>query len=890
MKIVYSPFYIGKYYIDMTARKVALDVQVLETQGLLSQLALHAGIHQQIPSYPERLTSYHKALLDYDNSFKENIFHRSIVIDSMSVAKTLLRWRDNLALCGWNKNTIINDSTRLNTLAAIDSYFKDDGLASLFTKLSDTICSMESGERNVPMAYKNLIIEIPCHLELLPDYIKPLMISLQKLGVTIEEKMDYTKSQPESITEIHFSQLWKAEAWLAQQQPNAYDVWINTNNKRLDNWLHMSGKPVCGSEMVDTNPQITQMFLLAIQLFQRPLNVNTLLQYLFLPECPLDRKLRGELANRIISEGGFCNEKVQDCVNSYIERELKDESDDTSQEKTKEQREENYITYLPFDLRSDEVALPLAEEINEVSVKPLSKFLSSISSYASNKAVKIAAVQPYDSRIAQLRNVAEMTDALLHQIETLVDGNLSFTTLSQWAQSLYEAGDYTLYHAQVNCRNVINSPSNMIGESHNTIWCDFYGDAQTALSTDFLSNTEIKELKDAGILLWDKQHESDFIHLMLTMPVYKTTGSLTIITCAQQGTAKLPMHPLYLQLPTIPKKKDGDELYNVMASKSIDLIDNHRDTDAENICFDAEKHPVKWRSTESFSALEKLLQNPLDYFMNYTLGFTDASDMDIKLPLTYGNVAHDVVESLFTLERDGESLSEFVVNQYEAAFSRALIRKGAVLLQPEHHLNKERIKYKLKECVSKLATIIQENGLTVIQCEQEEELDLGLLGGVVLHGFIDMLLSDKAGNNVVFDLKWVSKKDKYKTVLEKNRALQLAIYKDMLLHHENHPQSVRTAYFVMPYGILYSTDDFYGSNCELITPKLQANIMEQLSNGYAERVREISSGVIETADNVPISKLSYAQSGNVYPLEDDGKKTEPKKAENLYSDYKSFTI
>ena len=61
MKIIYSPFYIGSYYMDMQTSRVALDVQVLETQGLLSQLALHAGIHQQIPSFPERLTSYHKA-------------------------------------------------------------------------------------------------------------------------------------------------------------------------------------------------------------------------------------------------------------------------------------------------------------------------------------------------------------------------------------------------------------------------------------------------------------------------------------------------------------------------------------------------------------------------------------------------------------------------------------------------------------------------------------------------------------------------------------------------------------------------------------------------------------------------------------------------------------
>ena len=61
MNIIYCPFYNGNYYMNMQAQKVALDVQVLETQGLLTQLALHAGIHQETPSYPERLKDYHKA-------------------------------------------------------------------------------------------------------------------------------------------------------------------------------------------------------------------------------------------------------------------------------------------------------------------------------------------------------------------------------------------------------------------------------------------------------------------------------------------------------------------------------------------------------------------------------------------------------------------------------------------------------------------------------------------------------------------------------------------------------------------------------------------------------------------------------------------------------------
>jgi hypothetical protein len=98
---------------------------------------MHAGIHQQIPSYPERLASYHKALLEYDKDHADNTFHKSINIDSMSVAKTLLQWRDYLALCGWNSDTNLSNCTRLNTLAEIDKGFEDKGPAKLLSKLQE---------------------------------------------------------------------------------------------------------------------------------------------------------------------------------------------------------------------------------------------------------------------------------------------------------------------------------------------------------------------------------------------------------------------------------------------------------------------------------------------------------------------------------------------------------------------------------------------------------------------------------------------------------------------------------------------------------------------------------------------------------------------------------
>ena len=897
MKIYYCPFYNGNYYMNTQAQKVALDVQVLETQGLLEQLAMHAGIHQQIPSYPDRLASYHKVLLTYDKNKEKNIFHKSIAIDSMSVAKTLLSWRDYLALCGWNGNILLNDCSRLNTLAEIDQLYErdDKGLAKLLSKLQERLNLMTIGQATTPAVYKELSIEVPCSQDLLPDYIQPILNTLQKLGVQIKENTIDISAKPKSITEIHFSQLWKAEAWLTQQDSSEYNVWINTNNKRLDNWLHMAGKEVGGCTMENSNPQITQMFLLAVQLFQRPLNVNTLLQYLYLPECPLDKDLSRSMAKQIVKEGGFCNNKVLECINSIIDNEFKDPDDNTPRKMTREQREGNYISYLPFDLRKEKDSLPLSEESDIVDFKRFKRFMQRIYAHAAYRATSIQSVSPNDARIAQLQTVSELVKTLLEQVGTPKDNTLNYSTLAQWAQSLYESGNYQLYQSQTGTRCIINSPSNMIGTAERTIWCDFYGDMPVALSTDFLSIVEQNQLKAVGVNLWNRDHEAELLHVMQTSPIHLTTKELTLITCSQQGATKLPMHPLMLQLPKSPSPEDGETLYCQMATQMVEHVDNHLESDNHQIEFDAKKHPITWREKESYSALEKLLQNPFDYVMNYTLQFPDSSDTEIKMSLTNGNVAHEVIEDLFTADRKGVSLNQFVIDNYEISLHKALVCKGALLLLPEFHLNLEILRHQLLRCVKKLAVIIEENDLTVVRCE--EKGNLIFTDDVNLEGYIDMLLHDSDGHDVIFDLKWTSQKDKHKKLIESNRAMQLAIYEAML-NTNNQEENIRKGFFTMPAGVLYSSDAFKGENCELVTPKAQVEMMEQVKNGYLERINEINDGWIETGYLDPVINLKYNNAENVFPLESEGKRiigTDGKqknikvKVENKYSDYKCFT-
>lgn len=885
MKIYYIPSVTGSVYFLPNDKDVALEAQVVETQGLLSQLALHAGIHVEVPPYPIRLADYHRALVEYDETYPENMFHASIAIDSMSVAKTLLGWRDNLRLAGWNSHVCISD--RFDALRGIETNYQETetGLPVLLKKVEECVGRMTRG--TCPKAYRELEIKVACPKEMLPDYLIPLFDGLERI-VQVEYGFVNTEDKTDKMEIIEFSEQYKAEAWMSQLDEAAYDVWVNSDNKRLDNWLHMSGKPVAGSDMLRSNPQITQMFLLAIQLFQRPLNVNAFLQYLYLPECPLPWKLKTKLASTIVREGGFCSSKVLECVNGYLDRELKEETDETPCELTSEQRKEAYQTYLPFDLLDSEVAKDIVCESKDVNVGKLNKFLKSIRNYSSERAVKIAAVAPYDLRPEQLREVATLIDALT----IMTDGigkSIPFSTLQQWAQSLYEASDFLQFNPQAGCRLVVNRPSNIVTKAKKTIWCDFFGDVNSALSTDFLSPSEIEGMQSMGIRLWNPDKEAQCHNFLQEMPLHQTTEQLTFVVCKKRGTTDIPAHPLRLQLPNDIMVKDGDEEFAKLPSRPCKKMDNHREEDAKEVTFDAKAHPVTWRGQESFSALEELLQNPLDYFLNYTLAFTDKGPTEIKMSLTYGNVAHEVIENLFTAERDGKKLTEYVKAAFEAAYEQGLACKGALLLLPEHHLDRDRLRHQLLRCVNNLAEIIEKNGLTVVKCEQEELQALGFDEGIMMKGYIDMVLKDSNGEDVIFDLKWTSMKDKHKKLVENNRDAQLAIYRAMMQAHELHPHSIRTAFFVMPQGKIISSDNFADCHFEKVSRKATDDIMQMLRKGYTERRREISDGRIETSYLMPITDIEYADVDGVFPLEKEGVRN-PKKTENKYSDYKCFTL
>jgi hypothetical protein len=96
----------------------------------------------------------------------------------------------------------------------------------------------------------------------------------------------------------------EAEEYLAMMDDDTFDVSIKPDAKLTDNFLHMMGKPVTGSSVANSAPQIIQLFFTGVAMLARPLNIGALLQWLYAPIHPLPAGFRYQLAERLARTGG----------------------------------------------------------------------------------------------------------------------------------------------------------------------------------------------------------------------------------------------------------------------------------------------------------------------------------------------------------------------------------------------------------------------------------------------------------------------------------------------------------------------------------------------------------------------------------------------------------
>lgn len=890
MNIHLSLHFSPNAYIDLPKRGgIMYDECIANIDELVKLLNLRLGVHTEEIDQASRQAAYHEA---FSKVADKRALAKSWEQNSLGVSNECLKWRDALVACGWNAG-MAQPSPRLQVLAEAEKHFNapctNDHLIALLPILK---------EKN-PLPADSTIHLAASSLEALPPVVVELLDILKKKGtklvfeeqkaiapadsnlakvqrLVLEAEANSINADDDSLEIWKFPTALDAFRYISSCQDNA-TLYICNDTKALDNVQRMMGQATSGSRMTNSHPQIAQLFKLGITLFEHPFNIRNLVSWLMMPNHPIPYELRHALAKAVVSNGGIHNEDFENAISNY--------KDKIAEEQGKRQ-----------DKKIDDIIrtfIPISKE-DTVDKNTFCNFLINLRDWC-NKMTKLDEFS--DIKLAQFAKVSGLCNALLSIVRTIAEDDIPYREIESMASSLYEATDFALYDAQVGSRWVTNA-YDIVDSADTIVWADCYNYSPTKVPTEFLNATEREALQESGCRFWDDNLFNITAMHDAMRPVLMAKEKLVLVTAEQSKSEATAKHPLVIRL----EETYGKALNAIIkhpansAAESQEITPvktNHNDT---QITF---SHPelVQMPDHESYSALENLIQYPLDYFMDKVLRFHDRASYQLdEIETVKGNVAHRVIELLF---KDKPVVEKSQLDEcYDTLFHQAIQEGGALLLLKENLIELKIYRQQLKENLDTLLNIISENSLEVVGTEHEVKLNIGLLSNLEtdppIRGFVDMLLKTKSGNMLVFDFKWTRSKSRHKRLLEENASIQLALY-DHLISAETGKKVVATAYYTMPAHKLYTTSINLKDmrNVEHIQPLSDDNIIEKLINSYRYRRGELLSGTISTEEGFLVSDaLAYEANTakkNLVPLK---KKTNKNKEEvvpfNLYSNFNCF--
>ena len=893
----------GNAYMGLKEEPLMMDVQVTDIGKLLDFMELRLGLHSVTMSEADRLVDYYKCVRDYMKSHAndtDNQLYGSYTVSPLATSREMLKWRDALAVCGWTKDSPAS-SRRLKVLQGVEQIFAEKDYTDMSIRQRAVIERLKQKKGIM----KDVTFLMPFDVNLLHPAIKEIFLLAQADGAKVErittpaiegsdnlaklkllltsEKADMTELDPDddSVRIWKFKDDLEAEEYLAMMDDDTFDVSIKPDAKLTDNFLHMMGKPVTGSSVANSAPQIIQLFFTGVAMLARPLNIGALLQWLYAPIHPLPAGFRYQLAERLARTGGWLPENMEedkgDCyqlVKEWKEGKMEAEKGQPIDSKEREARQFKASVFLPDFEDAQNTTL---------TAQRLHTFLTELGGWGRQHSAIIAQEIPDDLRIPQLTRLSELCETLKNLTDDLQPtAQVAYTEIEKHMACLYEPSEFVQYRAQASSRFTVSVPGQVAAKADKVLWGGLYDFEPMLPTTDFLTPTERSALKD-HIRLWDADDVRKLQQQTLLLPLLFCQKQLTLITTESVGGTIVNKHPMMVRIEQqVKNHKELTDTPHINDDSYIPMspLTNNAVSGSDGLYTEINRTDlIKWKKHESPTSIDKLMQNPIDYTLENIAYISDNGQSDLgNIAMTKGNVAHAVIQHLFYIPGDTQSgivsaIKQRVEANYKTVFDRVIETKGAILLLQENAIERRQLFEQLRECIDHLIDIIEKDNLQVVACEMQ--LDGNTLGvpddeTPAMHGFADMVLTRENGQHVIFDFKWTSAKSYYQGLLQKNRSSQLAIYAE-LLSELTDDKVLPTAYFLMPRGRLYSTAHFnsYWAYQVNVNEGCEDDIISKIVASYRYRREEIMSGKIEMGEGAPLTALDYfndTESHNLFPL------------------------
>ncbi|MBI6121026.1 PD-(D/E)XK nuclease family protein [Salegentibacter maritimus] len=902
MKLYFSTAY------DQQVLKNVLDLnsKYIGTLGLLNILERELGLYKIFKDEKERATIYKDCLLEN----KEGRFYeKSLASDELNTAKQLLVIRDELILMGWNPH-MGEQPIRLRELGGVENCFTIakgyEGVADRWQNVINNLTQEKINEFNsLSISVMDDKHDLPNYLCLVFDKVKSIVsyesssFEKEQTSTNLEEFKDqlyksiYYPSdntdtsklldeieKDRSIQILNFKNEQLMVDCLAAYS-NKNTVFINSENTNFDFSLVALGKSAAGSIQVQANPQVIQIIKLIIPCFSNELNLQSLISFLTLSQSPLEFILTQKLAKQLTKKPGVSNNdwnSILDCYTGKIleeeigenEKKLLElfETESVSEDILKE-RKKQVDLFLTFNTPADK------------GVKKGKRIIVYLKKWAEEKRKSKSILELKE----QFSYIEQLCENILKNFDF---ENENVSKLEDMIKSFYEAKNFTSYFKQADSVDVLGDIS-LIAEPINkeVFWIDFNA-AKIRSSNQFLLKDEIKFLAENG---WYNEPEKE-IKLQLKQwlsGIINCKDKLILCTLENNENEK---HPLHLRLASLIQNSTKKITISINSptdfSKHFQADFDFKQSETINIPIaqsylttDALKN-IKEREKESASSIEKFIEYPFDWVMQYVAKFSNNIGLDLPDEnLLKGNVAHKTIELLFTQFPELD-LNDFII---EEVFVDVIKSEAAIFLQQEKRFELSEFKYRFIKSFKNLVQLIKLNDFKIEALEYEfgrENTCLidECLGNV--NGYIDLFLKDPEDNPFIIDLKWGYSDKKYIKKIENNEAIQLAIYTAAIKDRD----MAKTGYFMLNQNkFITAVKNLKGNNITEINSQIKnREVLDKIKTSLEFRWSELRQGRVEIGDNFSLSELKYYSEKGVISLPVDGKI----KKEYPYSGYKLF--
>ena len=770
--------------------QTAVGAATLGPNGLLEVLETQLGLPVPTAHPSEVLFSYLQCLREI--SAPDRFFHRSLEVDPINVARTLLGWREQWYEAGWDGTLPDDAPARLADMAALEVIAKGrlplahgerlqwiaQTLAERGTQLERV--ALHTPFEDLPYTWQQVIDALPWSsapgLDLTPAgpagsdlaLVQTRLLSMSDLDEGQSGAIELLKGDGSLLIVKSASRDLSADAiaefLLAKGELGRTVVVAEHDGIILDNAFERAGLPRCGFQRYTRFRAATQVLKLSLSLLWEPVDPYRILQFLLHPVGPLPNWVRSRLADAVAQSPGIGGPDWVETIRK-IEQIQREHNDGDKEEVEKLQADISY--WLDGDRYDPGAGAPL---------EALIEHTQRVSSWASTK----LHVMENETEAALFAAAHAQAEALLTELAVLRETSAERIPRLELERRIdevtSEVPDPSTYEEAGHVR-ATTAPAAVTRQWPTVIWWSL-APTHKAISYPW-SRRELAALRAAGVRL---PEENDIVHRSSRewlQPLCNATERLILVLHHDE----LGAHPLWTRMESlfegIEKIQIEPELLRGETKLGLLEVQTHplplRPLPAPRRRWSLpDDCAVTPRDIESYSSLNKLCDYPHEWVLQYAARLRAGRAAELSDgSLLFGNLGHRMIEEFFRTH-DGwrDMQDEDVVAWMYAELPGMMKREGAVLLAPGRGIHRQRIASTLERALVQLLAHLRSANVEQATPEASGEASFE---GRRLTGAIDLVLTHGNGQHSVMDVKWAGQSYRHDLLLD-NRALQLATY------------------------------------------------------------------------------------------------------------------